>query len=461
MGGSSDPHFESEKKLEKQRTHAGKAPPAQGQLTLLATTDLNPDPRNPRKHNRAQIQAIARSIEAFGFNAPILINKKKHIIAGHGRFEAAKLSGCTQVPVLCLEHLTEAQARAYMLADNKLADRSSWDDAALAVHLKELSELTLDFDIEAIGLELPEIDFRIQALDVTEDADRADEFNGAVEPAVSRIGDLWLLGDHRLYCGSALDATAYDTLLETAKAAAVFTDPPYNVKVDGHVCGSGAIKHREFAMASGEMTEDEFTRFLNKTLEFAGSHAAGGAIVYACMDWRHMGEMLAAGRAAGFDLLNLCVWVKSNGGMGSLYRSRHELVFVFRNGKEAHLNNVQLGRFGRNRTNVWNYAGANSFPRKGQGSALDLHPTAKPIALVSDAILDSTKRDDIVLDPYCGSGTTLLAAERTGRRAYGIEIDLLYVDTAIERWERMTGQPARHPSGRTFADIKAERGLAP
>jgi DNA modification methylase len=461
MDGSSDSHFESEKRFKKQHANGGKAPPLQGQLTFLATTDLKPDPRNPRKHNRAQIQAIARSIEAFGFNAPILINKKKQIIAGHGRFEAAKLSGCTQVPVLCLEHLTEAQARAYMLADNKLADRSSWDDAALAVHLKELSELTLDFDIEAIGFELPEIDFRIQSLDVTEDADRADEFNGAVGPAVSRIGDLWLLGDHRLYCGSALDATAYDTLLETAKAAAVFTDPPYNVKVDGHVCGSGAIKHREFAMASGEMTEDEFTRFLNKTLEFAGSHAASGAIIYACMDWRHMGEMLAAGRAAGFDLLNLCVWVKSNGGMGSLYRSRHELVFVFRNGKEAHLNNVQLGRFGRNRTNVWNYAGANSFPRKGQGSALDLHPTVKPIAMVSDAILDSTKRNDIVLDPYCGSGTTLLAAERTGRRAYGIEIDPLYVDTAIERWERMTGQRARHASGRAFADIKAERRFAP
>src|SRR6202035_4372077 len=211
-----------------------------------------------------------------------------------------------------------------------------------------------------------------------------------------------LLGDHRLYCGSALDPTAYDILLGTAKAAAVFTDPPYNVKLDGHICGSGAIKHRELA---GEMTEDEFTRFLSETLELAGSHAPGGAIVYACMDWRHMGEMLATGRAIGLDLLNLCVWVKCNGGMVSLYRSRHELVFVFRNGKEAHLNNVQLGRFGRNRTNVWNYAGTNSFPRKGQASALDLHPTVKPIAMVSDAILDSTKRDDIVLDPFCGSGT--------------------------------------------------------
>jgi DNA modification methylase len=461
MDGSSVPHFESENGLKKQSRDRGKPPLQRAELAFLATTELKPDPCNPRKHDRGQIRAIARSIESFGFNAPILINKNKQIIAGHGRFEAAKLNGCTQVPVICLEHLTDAQARAYMLADNKLTDRSSWDDAALALHLRELSELALDFDIEAIGFELPEIDFRIQSLEITEDADRADEFNAAVGPLVSHIGDLWLLGDHRLYCGSALDPTAYDILLGTAKAAVVFTDPPYNVKVDGHVCGSGAIKHREFAMASGEMSEDEFTRFLNETLELAGSHAAGGAIVYACMDWRHMGEMLATGRAIGFDLLNLCVWVKSNGGMGSLYRSRHELVFVFRNGKEAHLNNVQLGRFGRNRTNVWNYAGANSFPRKGQASALDLHPTVKPIAMVSDAILDSTKRNDIVLDPFCGSGTTLLAAERTGRHGCGIEIDPLYVDTAIARWERMTGKQARHATGQTFADIKAERRLAP
>ena len=241
----------------------------------------------------------------------------------------------------------------------------------------------------------------------------------------------------------------------------MFTDPPYNVKIDGHACGSGAIKHREFAMASGEMTSQTFERFLAEALRLIGAYTDPGAVIYACMDWRHMAEMLAAGCTAHLDLLNLCVWVKSNGGMGSLYRSRHELIFVFRNGKEQHRNNVQLGRFGRNRTNVWNYAGANSFPRKGQGSALDLHPTVKPIALVSDAILDTTKRNDIVLDPFCGSGTTILAAERTGRHGCGIEIDPLYVDTAVERWERMTGKQARHATGQTFADIKAERRLAP
>src|SRR6185312_7503227 len=219
-------------------------------------------------------------------------------------------------------------------------------------------------------------------------------------------------------------------LLNGARAAAAFTDPPYNVKIDGHVSGKGKVQHREFPMATGEMSEAEFTAFLTAALAGICQHTAPGSLIYACMDWRHMTETLTAGRSSGCDLLNLCVWVKNNGGMGSLYRSRHELVFVFRNGPEAHQNNVQLGRFGRNRTNVWNYAGSNSFARRGAQRSIDLHPTVKPVLMISDAILDCTKRNDIVLDPFIGSGTTLLAAERTGRRCYGIELDPLYVDTA-------------------------------
>jgi DNA modification methylase len=433
-----------------------RAPPRQ--ISYLAIADLTPALHNPRKHGRAQIRTLAQSIEAFGFNAPILIDRGRQIVAGHGRYGAAKLLGLTQVPVIFLDHLTETQAKAYMLADNKLTDRSTWDDAKVAVQLKELSELVLDFDIEAIGFELPEIDFRIQSLDAADAAENADEFEAATGPAVSIAGDLWLLGTHRLYCGNALDATAYATLMEAEKAAAVFTDPPYNVKIDGHVSGNGSITHREFAMASGEMTEEEFAKFLALSMQWICAHTAPGAIIFTCMDWRHMGEMLAAGRASECELLNLCVWAKSNGGMGSLYRSRHELVFVFKNGKEAHLNNVQLGRFGRNRTNVWNYPGFNGFARRGSQNALALHPTVKPIALVSDAILDSTKRNDIILDPYIGSGTTILAAERTGRRCFGIEIDGRYVDTAIQRWERLTGGKAQNTEGQTFAQVKLERG---
>jgi ParB-like nuclease domain/DNA methylase len=306
-----------------------------GKRTIVPIDAIRADPRNPRKHSRVQVRAIARSIDAFGFNAPILVDKQNQIVAGHGRYEAAQLLGLDRLPVISLDHLTETQARAYLLADNKLAERSSWDDASLALQLKELSELALDFDFKAIGFELPEVDLRIQSLDPTDNADRADEFRNVVGPAVTRPGDLWLLGKHRVYCGSALDPLTYELLMTNEKAGAAFTDPPYNVKIDGNVCGSGAVKHREFAMASGEMTREEFTQFLTGALDLARAHASPGSIIYACMDWRHMAEMLAAGDTAKFELLNLCVWVKTNGGMGSLYRSRHELVFVFRNGGEA------------------------------------------------------------------------------------------------------------------------------
>jgi DNA modification methylase len=430
------------------------------QISFIAIADLIPAPHNARKHSRHQVRAIARSIEAFGFNAPILIDRNRQIVAGHGRYEAAKMLGLAQVPVVFLGHLTEIQAKAYQLADNKLTDRSSWDDAKVAAQLKELSELVLDFDIEAIGFELPEIDLRIQSLDDPDTSDNADEFDVATGPPVSLPGDLWLLGPHRLYCGNSLDPTAYATLMEYEKAAAIFSDSPYNVRIDRNVCGSGSIKHREFAMASGEMTEAEFTEFLTTSFKLMRAHTAPGAVIFACSDWRHMWEMLSAGRAAELPLLNLCVWSKTNSGMGSFFRSRHELVFVFRNGDEAHLNNIQLGRFGRSRSNIWTYPGVNGFARKGSEDLLALHPTVKPIALVADAILDCTKRDDIVLDPFLGSGTTILAAERTGRRCFGVEIDPIYVDTAIGRWERLTGKKALGSLGLTFEQVKLERSAA-
>jgi DNA modification methylase len=433
--------------------------PTKQQLHLLNLDDLIPSTHNPRKHSRQQIRAIAKSIEAFGFCAPLLADKNRQIIAGHGRYEAAKFLGLVRIPVIFLDHLTETQAKAYMLADNKLTDRSTWDDKMVAEQLKELSEMVLDFDIEAIGFETAELDFRVHSLEEPDAADHADEFAPAAGPAVSVPGDLWQLGEHRLYCGNALDEVAYTALMHGNVATAAFTDMPYNVKIDGHAGGKGRIKHREFAMASGEMSGKEFSEFLTTGLKAICAHTTPGAVIYSCMDWRHVGEMAAAGTVVGCDFLNLCIWVKSNGGMGSFYRSRHELVFVFRNGGEPHLNNVQLGRHGRNRTNVWNYAGVNIFARGGKESVLELHPTVKPVALVSDAILDSTKRDDIVLDPFIGSGTTILAAERTGRRCYGIEIDPLYVDTAIERWQRMTGRQAQNAHRETFAQVKAAAGI--
>jgi DNA modification methylase len=417
-----------------------------------------PDPSNPRKHSPEQVRAIANSIEAFGFNAPILIDKANRIVAGHGRLEAARLLGFEEVPAIRLEHLSEHQAKAYMLADNKLTDRSSWDERQVAIVLKELSNIALDFEIEATGFEPPEIDFRIQSLEPPDEStDPADEFETSEGPPVSRLGDLWSLGPHSLLCGSALDSDAYGALLAGEKAAAVFTDPPYNVPVNGHVSGKGAKKHREFPMAAGELTEDAFSSLLTDAFGLMLSHSVEGATFYACMDWRHLREIDSAIRGIGCDLLNLCVWVKPNGGMGSLYRSRHELVFVFGKRGTTRVNNVQLGKHGRNRTNVWNYPGMNSFARRGRRRGLDLHPTVKPIAMVADAILDVTQRGDIVLDPFGGSGTTLLAAGRTGRRGYVIELDPGYVDIAIARWQRMTKHTAVHANGKTFDEIRAER----
>ncbi|MBC7799817.1 MAG: ParB N-terminal domain-containing protein [Gemmatimonadaceae bacterium] len=424
------------------------------------TAELRPDPRNPRKHLARQVRQIARSIEAFGFNVPILVDGSGQVIAGHGRLLACRQLGWTEVPTICLDHLSDAQARAFMVADNRLSETSSWDDQLLAETLRDLSAMDLDFSIEAIGFEMGEIDFRIEGLTETPvgagEVDRADLVSAQpAGPAVALPGDLWLLGRHRLLCASALDEASYAVLMDGAKAAMIFTDPPYNVPIQGHVSGLGAVRHREFAMASGEMTASEFTGFLRTALRHLAQQSRDGALHFVCMDWRHMNELLAAGGEVYSELKNLCVWAKDNAGMGSLYRSQHELVFVYKHGTASHRNNVQLGTHGRNRTNLWRYPGVNSFGRKGEeGSLLALHPTVKPVQLVADAILDCSARGKVVLDAFLGSGTTLIAAERVGRRCYGLEIDPHYVDTAIRRWQLLTGEVAVHArSGVKFNDV--------
>ena len=369
------------------------------------------------------------------------------------------------MPTLCLDHLTPAQARAFLIADNRLAEIASWDDQLLAQQLKELSLLVLDFNIEDIGFEMGEIDLRISSLEdpaATNDdlADLLPELPASAP--ISKIGDLWVLGRHRLLCGTALDSMAFAALMGEERAATVFTDPPYNVPIDGHVSGLGAIHHRPFPMASGEMDRSEFTAFLTRACRNLAAFSVDGSLHYLCMDWRHLEELLAAGREAYTELKNICVWVKDNGGMGSLYRSQHEFVFVFKHGRNGHRNNVLLGQFGRNRSNVWNHPGANSFARCGEeGNLLALHPTIKPVAMVADAILDCSARRDIVLDAFLGSGTTLIAAERTGRRCYGLELDPRYVDTIVRRWQALTGGNARHDaSGRDFDDLAREAEAA-
>jgi DNA modification methylase len=423
---------------------------------------LKPDPANPRLHSKKQIRQIAHSIETFGFNVPVLVDAELKVIAGHGRLLACGELGRTEVPTLCLDHLTPAQARAFMIADNRLTEIASWDDKLLAEQLKDLSLLGLDFSIEVTGFEIGEIDLRIAALeDMREQAD--DDPADAVpelptRPPLSKIGDVWLLGRHRVMCGNALDAAAFAALMGEERAAMVFSDAPYNVAIDGHASGLGAIHHRPFPMASGEMDKEAFTAFLSQACRNLAAFSADGSLHYLCMDWRHLDELLAAGRDAYGELKNLCVWVKDNAGMGSLYRSQHELVFVFKQGRGSHRNNVQLGQFGRNRSNVWRYPGVNSFARCGEeGNLLALHPTVKPVAMVADAILDCSARGDIVLDAFLGSGTTVIAAERTGRRCYGLELDPGYTDTIILRWQALTGETACHAvSGGSFDDLARE-----
>jgi len=423
---------------------------------------LNLDPKNPRVHTKKQIRQIARSIETFGFNVPVLIDARGQLIAGHGRVMTARLLGMTDVPTISLEHLSEAQIGAYMIADNRLTENSVWDDRLLAEQFKALSTLDLDFSVEITGFETSEIDLIIEGVAPAGPgkADPADAMpDSDSQPQVTQAGDCWILNRHRVYCGDARDKTVYRALMRGRRARMVFADPPFNIRIDGNVSGFGKIHHPEFAFASGEMSSPEFTEFLRNICEQLARNSADGALQFLCMDWRHTEELMSAARSAFSEFKNLCVWVKDSGGQGSLYRSQHELVFVFKNGKKTHKNNILLGKYGRCRSNVWSYPRVNSLSRSADEENLAaLHPTIKPVQLIADAILDTTSRGDIVLDPFLGSGSSIIAAERTGRVCFGIELEPRYVDTVVRRWQAFTGQSATlEATGRTFDETKGGR----
>jgi DNA modification methylase len=440
-------------------------PTVDGDAHRLAVTyrplyELKPNTANPRRHSRGQIRRLAEMIKTFGFRVPILVDATGMIIAGHGRCEAARLAGLTEVPTIPVQDLTEAEIKAFIIADNRIAELGTWDDKILAQQFLELSEINPDLSLELTGFDIGEIDFRIESANqpALETPDPADAVPACSGPAVTKAGDLWELGRHKLLCADARDGASYAILLGHRRAAAVFTDPPYNVPIDGHASGLGRAHHREFQMASGEMSEAQFTEFLTTTLAHFARHSAANALLFLCIDWRHLWEAMGAARNARCELVNICVWAKHNAGMGSFYRSQHEFVLVLKNGHGLHRNNIQLGRHGRNRSNVWHYRGANDFGRsEGEGNLLALHPTVKPVAMIADAIVDCTTRGNVVLDAFLGSGSTLIAAERTGRKCYGLEIDPLYVDTAIRRWQAWTRGVARHAAtGLTF-DETAKR----
>jgi DNA modification methylase len=413
-------------------------------------------PSNARSHSKHQIRQIAASIEQFGFTNPVLVNNTNTIIAGHGRVAAAKLLGLEQVPTIRLESLTDDQIRTYVIADNRIAEKAGWDKSILAIELQHLLTIDLNFDVTITGFEVAEVDLILKESRKGQDKDDVFNIEETRQP-ITQAGDLWQLGKHRILCGNALEPSSFNALMANCRAHLVFAGPPYNVPTEGHISRKGSVQHKDLVMASGELTEAEFTAFLVTSLSLLARHSTSGSIHFICMDWRHAGELLAVGKQIYDALVNVCVWVRCNGGMGSFYRSRHELIFVFKNGKGPHRHNVMVGQCGRNRTNVWEYASASTLSRQeDEGKLLQAYPTVKPVALVADAILDCSVHGNIVLDSFLGSGSTLIAAERVGRVCYGIEIDPRYVDVAIRRWQQHTGDSAVHESsGKRFNDLAA------
>ncbi len=424
-------------------------------ITYVELNSLKAYQNNPKDHPQKQVHQIADSIKKFGFNNPILIDENDEIIAGHGRYMAAQQLQMETVPVIRLTHLDETQKRVYRLADNKISENGGWNKELLALEISDLEQIYVD-DITITGFEQVEINNLI-----TDTAPAPDKKLNKIEfvpedEIVTQPGDIWQLGRHKIICANSLDEESFARLLSDKRADMVIQDPPYNVKISGHVCGCGNIRHDEFPMASGEMSSEEFTKFLTDNFTLCKKYSNDGAIQYNFMDWRHITEIKTALDSVFGDFINLCVWVKTSGGMGSLYRSQHELCLIFRNGKESHVNNVELGRHGRYRTNVWNYAGVNAFGRhKGD---IKLHPTVKPVEMLYDAILDVSKRGDIVLDTFLGSGSTLIAAHKAHRICRGIEYEPMYIDTTIRRFYELFGTDAVHlATGQTYSELLTKK----
>lgn len=430
------------------------------QIQNLPIGKLRPNPLNVRTHPKKQIQALARAIDEFGFVIPIVVDENLVIQAGHARHEAGKTLGLRTVPVIVLSGLSDAKRRAFLLADNKLVERAGWDRNALALELNQLGPLLEEagLSIDLTGFEPAEIDLLMGDL-VDSEQDPLDVLPEITSFAISRQGDLWQLNDHRLLCGDARQDNAVGKLMGENKAVMAFADPPYNLAVSS-IQGRGRIKHREFVAASGEMSREQYTAFLIQCLSLMAKYSIQGSIHFICMDWRHLHEILSAGETVFGAPKNLIVWVKTNSGQGSFYRSQHELILPFKNGSATHVNNFELGQHGRHRTNVWTYQGINSFGKNRLGD-LRAHPTTKPVAMIADALRDCSRRGDIILDPFMGSGSTILAAERVGRRAYGLEIDPLYTDVTIRRWQRHAKRDAiLAATGQTFDEVSLGRAAS-
>lgn len=415
-------------------------PPNHPNVEMVPLAQLVVPKRMLRKINQRHIERLMASINEFGFIGVIIVEADGTVLTGLVRLEAARRLGYTELPVIRIDHLTPAQALAYRVADNKLAEGVYWDEGALRLEFEDILALDTSFELELTGFSTGELDVVLDAQPNSDPADAMDV--SPAEIAVSRLGDVWQVADHRLICGDAKDPSTYAILMGGETAQLVTIDPPYNVGIAG-IMGLGGTRYREFAEASGEMSRKEFEAFLLTSISAMAQHAAEGSLIYSFMDWKHIDTLLAAGQGLGFELLNIAVWNKMKGGMGSFYRSAHELCAVFKKPGAPHLNNIELGRHGRNRTNVWDEPGFNSFGRERSKRLAD-HPTVKPVALIADIIKDASRRGDIVIDGFCGSGTTLLAAQKTGRIARCVELDPLYVDVALRRFQERFDIEAIH-----------------
>jgi DNA methylase/ParB-like nuclease domain len=408
---------------------------------------------NPRSHPPEQLRLLSNSIRAFGLVMPVIIDENDILVGGHGVLVAAEQLGYAEVPVIRLKHLGETEKKVLRIALNRCAELGQWDKNLLKVEFESLlidPNLSVDFDLSLSGFAMPEIYRITDEGPGQDDADDLTEEPNRREPPASRLGDTFLLEEHSITNGNACDAASYAALLGDERAAVGLHDAPYNVATR-RISKSG--RHSDFVFAYGELSEEAYTAFLTDFLGLARAHSRPGAVQFSFIDWRHMGEMCQAGRSAGLALANLCIWDKGSGSWGSPYRGQHELVFVFADGREPVLDNVQLGRFGRNRTNVWSWPGASSLRKE-----LELHPTPKPVGLLAEAIRDVSNRGDIVLDCFSGSGSTIIAAAKTGRRARVIELDPHYVDVSVRRWEKWSGSVARHAAtGLTFDQLKETR----
>jgi len=418
---------------------------------------VKPSPHASRQHNRHQRRKLKSLLTKFGQVTPIIVDETYVIVDGHAVYETMVELGYDAIAVVVVANRAEAEIRTLRLALNRICQDTKWDDTKLKIEIEAL--LSLGFDVDLTAFDAVEIDMTLSidtpAGNTVEEVAVAD-VESQPGPTVTQPGDIWHLGRHVVACGDARDADHLRALIGDSRAATVFTDPPYNVRIDGFVSGLGKNQHRPFAMASGELSRQDFIAFLIAFIAALKPILVDGAIIFACMDWRHAGELLEAAAGQDLEFKNLCVWVKSNAGMGSFYRSQHELVFVFKHGDAPHQNNFGLGQHGRSRSNVWNYRGVNAFG-KDRTELLGMHPTVKPVAMITDALRDVSRRGEIVLDPFLGSGSTLIAAEDVGRICIGNEIDPTYVDVAVRRWQKQTGRDAVNAAtGETFAAV-AER----